>query len=178
MAMVGDAPSVASVDALFGVHNIMKSTITKECPPAPVSKPRSLKQLKRICHLGVPSQFRCSVWIVSVVRVVNPHFPDAEVEAYGTTAMTSSIESTWSHTLKATFANGIDREEANAPNFGLQQSMLDQLIQYDYREWNPCWTAGANSIPPDGVKSLTGVLCAVHQVLGIEYCPSLPDISK
>ena len=100
------------------------------------------------------------------MRVVNPHLPIAEVEAYGTTSLTTIIESTWKHALNATFANGIDREEGIAPDFGLHQSVLDRLIQHDYQ------------IPADGVRSLTGILCSVHQVLGIEYCPPLPDISE
>ena len=169
------ASIIASVDALFGEDIISANNV---CRPISVSKPRSLKQLKQICHLGVSSQLRCSVWIVSVMRVVNPHLPIAEVEAYGTVSLQANIESTWNHALHATFANGIDREGVDAPNFGLQQPVLDQLIQSDYRHWNPSCSAGSNSIPAKGVRSLTGILCAVHQVLGIEYCPLLPDISE
>lgn len=162
---------VASVDALFG-QEILST-------PSAVSKPRSLKQLKQFCHRGLPPQLRCSVWITSVMRVVNPNIPVADAESYGTTSLTTSIEATWQHALNATFANGIHREDVSAPDFGLHKSHLEQLIQNDYREWNPAArTASARSIPAEGARSWTGILCTVHQVLGIEYCPPLPDISE
>jgi hypothetical protein len=161
--------TVASIDALFGQE------IIATCPMAQLPKLRSLKQLKQICHNGVSSQLRCSVWIVSAMRVVKPHLPIVEIEAYGTTSLTTIIESAWKHALNATFANGIDREEIIAPDFGLHQSVLDRLIQCDYRTWNPNFMS---PIPAEGVRSLVGVLCCLHQVLGIEHCPLLPDISE
>lgn len=168
---------VASVDSLFGQEII--PTNSNDCTPAAVSKPRSLKQLKQFCHRGLPPQLRCSVWITSVMRVVNPNIPVADAESYGTTSLTTSIEATWQHALNATFANGIHREDVIAPDFGVHQAFLEQIIQNDYREWNSAArTENARSIPAEGARSWTGILCTVHQVLGVEYCPPLPDISK
>jgi hypothetical protein len=114
-----------------------------------------------------------------VVRAANPHLPIAEIEAYGTTAQKSNIESSWNHALNLRFSNRNDREDdVIAPDMGIQQSVLKQLIQHDYKEWNPKYTPGGNSIPAEGVRSLTGILCTVQQVLGIDYCPPLPDVGK
>ncbi len=78
----------------------------------------------------------------------------------------------WNCALNATFSNPSDRDDVLAPDFGLGQNDLNQMIRQDYQEWNE------NSISELGVRPLTGILCAVHEVLGIEYCPPLPDLGK
>ncbi|KAL9188269.1 hypothetical protein ACHAXT_006647 [Thalassiosira profunda] len=173
----GDA-FVASVDTLFG-QKIPREECKwfSDAPPLVLGKntdKRSLKLLKQKCHLGLPPQLRCAVWTASVVRIVNPHLPIAETDSYGTVAMAKSINAKWEYALAAAFPNAADQDDAMAPDLGLGQEKLDQLIRHDYNEWS-AQTKG--SIPEKGVKSLTLVLCTVQQVLGIEYCPPLPDVA-
>ena len=126
---------------------------------------QSLKRLKQKCHLSVPPQLRCAVWISSVARVANPQLPITETDAYGTIGNKKSIEMKWEFALNAVFPNPADRDDAVAPDLGLTQEVLNQLIHNDY------------PIPEEGAKQLTLVLCALQQVVGIEYSPTIPDIA-
>jgi hypothetical protein len=74
------------------------------------------------------------------------------------------------------FVHPSDRADAIAPDLGLTQPGLHKLMHVDYNKWNPC-TNNGGSIPESGQRSLATILCAVRQVLGIEYCPVLPDIA-
>jgi len=105
--------------------------------------------------------------------MVNPHLPITETDSYGTIGMQNIVDTKWKYALNAAFPNPSDREDAVAPDLGLQQEELNQLMQHDYKEWND-----GNAIPTKGIRSLTLVLCTVQQVLGIEYCPPLPDVGE
>ena len=116
-------------------------------------------------------------------RIVNPHLPIAETDSYGTVGMKKNVEAKWDYALNAVFPNPSDREDAIPPDLGLQQEVLNQLIQHDYKEWNTSTSkqstdVDANAIPEKGANSLALVLCTVQQVLGIEYCPPLPDVGE
>ncbi len=126
---------------------------------------QSLKRLKQKCHLGLPPHLRCAVWISSIARVANPQLPITETDAYGTIGNKKSIDSRWEFALNAVFPNPADRDDAVAPDLGLTQEVLNQLIHVDY------------PIPEEGAKQLTLVLCALQQVIGIEYSPTIPDIA-
>ena len=140
------------------------------------------------------------VWISSVVRVSNPHEPVQISDSYGTVGKKKILDAGWDSVISTVFPNSSDSDDAIAPNFGLTQSVLTRLIKSDYCNWkqsdrnnyhvdvdfddNGCdaMLQKSNScdvfaIPDTGVKSLTLVLCAVHQVLGIEFCPLVPDIA-
>ena len=67
------------------------------------------------------------------------------------------------------FPNLADRNDVIAPDLGLGQDNLKRLVEEDY---------GRGAITPSGKVSLALVLSAVQQVLGIEYCPPLPDIGE
>jgi hypothetical protein len=112
-----------------------------------------------------------AVWISSVARVANPHLPIHETDSYGTDAHEKHIEARWNYALNAAFSNPSDREGVIAPDLGLQRQALHQLIRRGYEGWSE------ESISELGARSLTGVLCTVHHVLGIEYCPLIPDIA-
>ncbi|KAL7542273.1 hypothetical protein ACHAWF_007133 [Thalassiosira exigua] len=166
---------VISVDSLFG-QNISPEVCEwlSDKPPLVLgvnSDKRSLHILKKKCRLGLPPQLRCAVWISSVVRIVNPHLPIEETDSWGTCAMKKNIDAKWECALNAVFPNPSDTEDAIAPDLGLQQKVLTQLIHQDYKGW------ATDGISQEGVKSLTLVLCTVQQVLGIEFCPPLPDIA-
>lgn len=181
---------VESVDNLFGCQ-VIPLVNDDGFPSGPQllkggrnnNDKRSLKLHKTMCRSGLPPQYRCAIWITSVARVANPQLSISDIESYGTLAHAKNINAKWSHALGMTFPNPQDREDAIAPDFGLGQKMLHQL-HYDYGEWNTTLTttlpqhhSNKKSIPDYGVKALTGVLCVIHQVLGIEFCPPLPDIA-
>ena len=118
------------------------------------------------------------VWISCVERIVNPHLPITETDSYGTIGMQKNIDAKWNFALNAVFPNESDRDDAIAPDLGLGQEVLNQLIQHDYKEWNTAANKQSDAIPEKGVRALTLLLCTVHDVLGIEYCPPLPDLGE
>lgn len=113
-----------------------------------------------------------------MMRSTNSHLPISETDSYGTAGMENNIEAKWGYALNAVFPHATDKDDAIAPDLGLEQEKLNQLIQHDYKEWNTTDNHSSDAIPEKGVRSLTLVLCTVQQVLGIEYCPPLPDIGK
>jgi hypothetical protein len=165
---------VGSVDTLFG-QEISPGFDDRFStgPPSRGAKndKKSLRPLKRICRSGLPPHLRCAIWISSVARIANPQLPIAETDSYGTEAGERNIEAKWKFALDAAFSNPSDRDDVIAPDLGLGQQVLHQLIRHDYEEWSE------RSISELGVRSLTGILYAVYHVLGIEYCPLIPDIA-
>jgi hypothetical protein len=71
------------------------------------------------------------------------------------------IETTWKSVLNTIFPNPADMQDAIAPDLGVTPQIFAQKT---------------HTIPKNGRQSLTNVLLAVNQVLGIEYCPPLPDV--
>ena len=116
-----------------------------------------------------------TVWISSVTRVSNPHQPTQISDSYGTLSKTSILQSAWDSVLNTIFPNASDREDVIAPNFGLGQTQFEHTLQYDYNNWNTSSCSGG-PIPEKGKQSVSVLLVAINQVLGIEYCPMLPDI--
>eukprot|EP00804_Cyclotella_cryptica_P000054 CCRYP_013728-RA/>CCRYP_013728-RA protein AED:0.03 eAED:0.03 QI:680/1/1/1/1/1/4/701/584 len=174
---------IRSVDTLFG-GKIQPHGCPWFSDEAPLilgaqSDKQSLRQLKQKSRLGLPPQLRCAVWISSVVRVANPHQPIQISDSYGTLGTRHILDAAWDSVLQAVFANPSDRMDAVAvaPDLGLTQNGLYKLIHTDYNKWNPCPSNNGAPIPESGKRSLAAVLCAVQQVLGIEYCPLLPDIA-
>ena len=160
---------VYSVDNIFG-QDIKREKCGwfGERPPLVLgakNDKQSLKRLKQKCHQGLPPYLRCAVWIASVRRAANPQLPVEETDGYGTVGNQKIIESKWEFALNAVFPNQADREDAVAPDLGLSQEVLNQLIHVEY------------PIPEEGAKKLTLVLCALQQVVGIEYSPTIPDIA-
>ena len=106
------------------------------------------------------------------------------MDAVGTEEAKPNIEAKWDYALKAAFPNPSDREGVIPPDLGLQQEVLTRLIQHDYKEWNvptasgPSTDVAAAAIPEKGANSLALILSTVQQVLGIEFCPLLPDVGK
>lgn len=134
----------------------------------------SISFVHMICStIYTPTTCTYTVWTASVARMVNPHLPIDETDTYGTNSMEKNINAKYEYALNAVYPNESDRNDAIAPDLGLGQDSLSQLMHADYEEWN-----NGNGIPETGAKSLTLVLCSVQQVLGIEYCPPLPDVGK
>ena len=112
------------------------------------------------------------VWTASVVRVANPHQPIQISDSYGTVGKQKSINAGWNTVLNVVFPNALDIDDAVAPDLGLTQEVLSELIKNDY-----CKFKNGVASPEGGKQALTRVLCAVQQILGIEYCPLVPDIA-
>ena len=102
-----------------------------------------------------------TVWISSVVRVANPHQPIQISDSYGTIGKARLIETTWETVLKTIYPNPSDQEDAIAPDLGVTRQVFEQIT---------------HTIPQSGRKALTNVLIALNQILGIDYCPLLPDM--
>ena len=134
-------------------------------------------QLKQKCHVGIPPQLRCAVWTASVVRIANPHQPIQTSDSYGTFGEKKKLDSGWETVLNTVFPNEEDRDGVVAPDLGLTREVLHRLITKDYNKWNQSNSRSSVCIPSSGVNSLSLVLSAVQQVLGIDYCPLLPDIT-
>ena len=185
---------VPSVDAAFG-----RDVPAEACPWFSDRPPlvlgarndaRSLKSLKQKARLGLPAHLRCAVWTAAVRRVVHPHLPVPEADAAGTAARAPRIDAAWERARAAAFPHAPDAEDdaaARPPDLGLGTAALDRLLTRDYGEWRrPPGTdadgAGgddeAQALPPAGARALARVLCAVQRVLGIEFCPPLPDVGE
>jgi hypothetical protein len=166
---------VGSVDSLFG-QEISPGFDDRFSLGPPLVKgakndKKSLKLLKRTCRSGLPPHLRCAVWISSVARIANPQLPISETDSYGTEANERNIEARWKFALNAAFPIPSDRDDVIAPDLGLGQQVLHELIRHGYEE------KSEKLVSELGVRSLTGILCAVYHVLGIEYCPIIPDIA-
>lgn len=96
-----------------------------------------------------------------MVRVSNPHQPTKISDSYGTVGKQIQIETTWESVLKTIYPNPSDQEDAVAPALGVTRQVFEQITQ---------------PIPMIGRRALTNVLIAMNQILGIEYCPLLPDV--
>jgi len=167
---------VPSVDSIYGEKfDKCKSKYWEKKPPLVLgvtSYGQSMKTLKQKCHLGLPPNLRCAVWIASVMRVAHPQQPLPVSDSYGTNAKSSTLTAGWESVLNTIFPNPSDETDAIAPDLGLSQELLTQVIKNDYSKF-----INGTARPRGGEKSLTRILCAVQQILGIEYCPVLPDIA-
>ncbi len=105
------------------------------------------------------------------MRVAHPQQPLPISDSYGTIAKRSILNAGWESVLNTIFPNPSDDTDAIAPDLGLSQELLAHVIKNDYSKF-----INGTARPRGGEKSLTRILCAVQQILGIEYCPLLPDI--
>lgn len=164
---------VESRDSLFGrpVPSVECKWFSNQPPLVLGAKndKHSLKVLKQKCHIGFPPQLRCALWTASVARVANPQIPIAETDAAGTVSRQAVIQARWNCALDVMFPNLADRHDVIAPDLGLGQDNLKRIVEEDN---------GKDAINSSGKTSLALVLSAVQQVLGIEYCPPMPDIGE
>ena len=81
---------------------------------------------------------------------------------------TVPLDHGWDLTLKSLFPDESDVDRADVIDFGLGQDHLMNILLHDH---------GGTPIPDKGIKSLTKVLHAARDSLGLEFCPLLPDIA-
>jgi hypothetical protein len=144
-----------------------------EKPPLFPNQNDSERQLKAMCRGGIPPALRSAVWLTSIVRVARPLQSKEETDEFGTLAKVQVLEYGWKCVLDGLFPDESDKEAATIPDFGAEPQEVRESIIQDHMTENGKICAKAES----GLKSLTLVLYAAKEYLGIEYCPLLPDLT-
>lgn len=167
---------VMSVDTLRNIK--IDQTIKpgwKDSPPLYESQKGDddARPLKMMCREGIPVALRSAVWITSIVRVARPYQSVAETEEYGTLAKIKVLDHGWDFTKQSLFSDQSDEDAVTIPDFGTDPKEVEAQLVHDHLMLggNLC----ANGVK--GVKSLSLVLYAAKENLGIEYCPLLPDLT-
>jgi TBC domain. len=165
---------ILSFDTLCG------RVIDQKLPPGWSEKPPlfpgqndSERQLKAMCRGGIPPALRSAVWLTSVVRVARPLQSKEETDEFGTLAKVQVLEYGWNCVLDGLFPDESDKEAATIPDFGVESQEVRESIVQDHMTENGKICDKKES----GLKSLTLVLYATKEYLGIEYCPLLPDLT-
>ena len=83
-------------------------------------------------------------------------------------ALSFYIDHGWDLTLKSMFPDESDLERAEVLDFGVGHDHLMNIMLHDH---------GGSPIPDKGIQSLTKVLHAARDSLGLEFCPLLPDVA-
>lgn len=135
--------------------------------------PESDRTLKAMCREGIPAALRSAVWITSIVRVARPYQNRKDTDEFGTLAKVKILDHGWNYVLKSLFPDESDMEACTIPDFGLDPEEVEALLINDHMMNGQNLSAKGVK----GVKSLTLVLYAVKENLGIEYCPLLPDLT-
>ena len=125
-------------------------------------------EIELMCRRGVPPALRCATWIINVTAAANPGMPKSECDEFGTFRKVRVIDHGWDLTLKSLFPDDSDFERADVLDFGLGHDAIMNILLHDH---------GGSPIPDNGIQSLTKVLHAGRDSLGIEFCPLLPDIT-
>ncbi|KAL7543321.1 hypothetical protein ACHAXR_012633 [Thalassiosira sp. AJA248-18] len=127
------------------------------------------EEIQRMCRRGIPPSLRCAAWIINVVAGANPDMSKSDCDDFGTFRKVRVIDHGWDLTLKSLFPDESDVERANVLDFGVGHDHLMNILLRDYNKGGP--------IPDRGIQSLTKVLHAARDSLGLEFCPLLPDVS-
>lgn len=127
----------------------------------------SRDESRELCRRGIPPSLRCAAWIINVVSAANITMSKSDCDDYGTLKKVRVLEHGWGVVLKSIFPDTSDLERAEVLDFGVGHDQLINILMKDH---------GGN-IPEKGIKSLTKVLHAARDSLGIEYCVWLPDIT-
>lgn len=121
-----------------------------------------------MCRRGIPPSLRCAAWIINVVSIANPSLSKFDCDEYGTLMKSRILDHGWEIVLKSIFPDKSDLERAEVLDFGVGRNHLNNILLHDH---------GGVPIPEKGVRSLTMVLHAARDSLGIEFCPLLPDVT-
>jgi len=101
-----------------------------------------------------------------VVAAANSDMSKSDCDDFGTFRKVRVIDHGWDLTLKSIFPDESDLERAEVLDFGVGHDQLMNILLHDH---------GGNPIPDKGIQSLTKVLHAARDSLGLEFCPLLPD---
>ena len=125
-------------------------------------------EIQQMCRRGIPPSLRCAAWIINVVAAVNPEWSKSECDEFGTFRKVRVIDHGWELVLKSLFPDETDLQDANVLDMGIGDDQLMNLLLHDH---------GGSPIPDKGIQSLTKVLHAARDSLGLEFCPLLPDVT-
>jgi len=117
----------------------------------------------KILKQGVPPALRCAVWTTNVQMAIK----DGEDESIGTLRKVPIVEHGWKIALQQVFPDQTDEDDLQIPDLGLGSRYLVNLLLCDH----------GGSIPEQGALALKRVLYVVQQLLIVEYCPMLPDLT-
>mmetsp|Transcript_29452 Transcript_29452/g.35859 ORF Transcript_29452/g.35859 Transcript_29452/m.35859 type:complete len:521 (-) Transcript_29452:211-1773(-) len=115
-----------------------------------------------MCRNGISPILRCAVWTTNVIRTANPEQNRHLTDEYGTLKNIRAVDHGWETALKQVFPHPSDEKSAVVPDMGIGKEALEAAME------------GAT---PRGRKAMKQVLCTVQHVLGVEYCPMLPDVA-
>lgn len=125
------------------------------------------EEMKSLCRRGIPPSLRRAAWIINVVAAANPDMAKRDWDDFGTFRKVRVIEHGWDLTLKSLFPDATDLDRAEVLDFGLGHDNLMDILH----------SGSGTSIPLKGIQSLTKVLHAARDSLGLEFCPLLPDVT-
>eukprot|EP00957_Ditylum_brightwellii_P094169 7169527-Ditylum_brightwellii.AAC.1 len=126
-----------------------------------------------MCRKGIPPTLRRCVWLTNVTLAFSPNKLkqiDEETYKYASQSHEKIIDSGWEVAKKTAFPNGND-EDAPIPDFGLGQNILKDILR-DGHQYSGDMT---NKLPAEGTERIKQILYATEKVLGVEYCPLLPN---
>jgi len=150
--------------------------------------------MKRTCRsVGVPPPLRCAVWISAVHRSAHPQESPSEADECGTLGRVRLLDHSWTIVLQQVFPDSSDELTVDFPDLGLSTAFfpLQQdgsspdeasgailFTAFTANHWENLLGRdhGGTPIPEKGVKALKQVLCAAQFVLGVDFCPLLPDL--
>ena len=156
-----------SIDQSIPLESGWSVRPTRNSGVAGLDEDTDYKEIKQLmCRRGIPPCLRCAAWIINVVSAANPDMSKSECDEYGTFRKVRVIDHGWDLTLKSLFADVSDLERADVLDFGAGHDHLVNILLHDH----------GGTIPDKGIQSLTKVLHAARDSLGVEYCPLLPDV--
>ena len=146
------------------------------------------EEMRELCRHGIPPSLRCAAWIINVVSAANPQMDKSDCDDFGTLKKVRILEHGWDIVVKSIFPDTSDLESAEVLDFGLGHDHLINILMKDHHhhhddddDYNSQGRKGESNnqhiIPESGIVSLTKVLHAARDSLGVEYCLWLPDIT-
>mmetsp|Transcript_26945 Transcript_26945/g.41283 ORF Transcript_26945/g.41283 Transcript_26945/m.41283 type:complete len:623 (+) Transcript_26945:65-1933(+) len=122
--------------------------------------------LKGVIRRGVPPALRCAVWLSSIVQTVHPHQTQAYWHEYRTLSKARVLDAAYDRLLENILGEGKDiRDDAN----------------WEHMETPTYGRSGGSPVEanasPEGRLAMKKVLLALHQILGFDYAPMVPNLT-
>lgn len=130
------------------------------------------EEMRELCRRGIPPSLRCAAWIINVVSAANPLMSKSDCDDFGTLKKVRILDHGWDIVIKSIFPDASDLERAEVLDFGVGHDHLVNILTKDHNHLGSC-----RVIPEKGIQSVTKVLHAARDSLGIEFCLWLPDIT-
>lgn len=161
-------PNAVSGVAGLSPTNIARNNLLSGISGGSSADANDREGIQLMCRRGIPPSLRCAAWIINVVAAANPGMSKSDCDDFGTFRKVRVIDHGWDLTLKSLFPDESDVDRAEVPDFGVGRDHLMNIMLRDH---------GGKPIPDKGIRSLTKVLHAARDSLGLEFCPLLPDVT-